>query len=67
MPLETPVRQGGDEGTPVVVRNPSSTAAVLLREVARGIALKVALLAVDSPREEPPPPVAKNPLLRVVS
>ncbi len=69
LPLETPVRQGGDEGTPVVVRNPSSAAAVGLREVAQQVALRIALLAVDAPREEPPPPKepGKNPLLRVMN
>ncbi|MBI5497272.1 MAG: Mrp/NBP35 family ATP-binding protein [Deltaproteobacteria bacterium] len=66
LPLETPVRQGGDEGTPVVLRNPSSAAARAFVEIARTVALHVARAAVDSPREEPPPPPGQNPLLRVM-
>ncbi|MFC5380660.1 Mrp/NBP35 family ATP-binding protein [Aquipuribacter nitratireducens] len=38
VPLDTAVREGGDEGVPVVVRDPGSPAAVALRGVARGLA-----------------------------
>ncbi|WP_336924122.1 Mrp/NBP35 family ATP-binding protein [Aquipuribacter sp. SD81] len=38
VPLDTAVRAGGDEGVPVVLRDPDSPAAVALRGVARGLA-----------------------------
>ncbi|MEW5848444.1 MAG: iron-sulfur cluster carrier protein ApbC [Myxococcota bacterium] len=66
LPIEIPVRQGGDEGTPVVVRNPESEAAKAMRNVAAEVAIKVAQLAADAPREEPPPPATKSPLLKVL-
>jgi ATP-binding protein involved in chromosome partitioning len=37
VPLDTQLRLGGDEGTPVVLRDPDSPAAVALRAVARGL------------------------------
>lgn len=69
LPLETGVRKGGDEGTPVVIRNPESAAAQAVCDAAAQVATRLAIMAVDAPREEPPPPQEpkKNPLLRVVS
>jgi len=37
VPLDTNLRLGGDEGVPVVLRDPDSAAAVALRAVARGL------------------------------
>jgi hypothetical protein len=61
-----PVREGGDQGTPVVIRNPTTEAAKAFRALAAQVALKIAQLAVDAPREEPAQERPKNPLLRVV-
>ena len=38
VPLDTDLREGGDSGTPVVLSNPDSPAAVVLRAVARTLA-----------------------------
>ncbi len=38
VPLDTGLREGGDSGTPVVLSNPDSPAAVVLRAVARTLA-----------------------------
>jgi len=43
VPLEPEVRRGGDEGTPIVIRDPNSTAAQVIREVARKVAAIVAV------------------------
>ncbi|PJI94768.1 Mrp/NBP35 family ATP-binding protein [Luteimicrobium subarcticum] len=40
VPLDVALREGGDEGTPVVVADPSSPAAEALRAVARSLAAK---------------------------
>lgn len=37
IPLDTNLREGADQGTPVVLRNPDSAAAVALRGIARGL------------------------------
>jgi len=37
IPLDTNLREGSDQGTPVVLRNPESPAAVALRGIARGL------------------------------
>jgi ATP-binding protein involved in chromosome partitioning len=37
IPLDTNLREGADQGTPVVLRNPQSPAAVSLRAIARGL------------------------------
>jgi ATP-binding protein involved in chromosome partitioning len=38
VPLDAGLREGGDNGTPVVLSDPDSPAAVVLRAVARGLA-----------------------------
>ncbi|WP_125776911.1 Mrp/NBP35 family ATP-binding protein [Antribacter gilvus] len=38
VPLDVAVREAGDAGTPVVLSDPESTGAVVLRDVARGLA-----------------------------
>lgn len=42
IPLEIPVRQGGDEGVPIVVSDPGSPAATALRALADRVAERVA-------------------------
>ncbi|MDM8532865.1 Mrp/NBP35 family ATP-binding protein [Anaerolineales bacterium HSG25] len=42
VPLEPDVRIGGDEGQPIVVRDPASTAAQSIRVIARKVAAEVA-------------------------
>ena len=43
VPLEPAVREGGDEGQPIVVREPESAAAQAIREVARKVAAAVSV------------------------
>ncbi|RMF04353.1 MAG: iron-sulfur cluster carrier protein ApbC [Chloroflexi bacterium] len=43
VPLEPEVRKGGDEGTPIVIRDPKSPAAQSIREIARKVAAAVSL------------------------
>jgi ATP-binding protein involved in chromosome partitioning len=43
VPLEPEVRAGGDEGTPIVVHEPESTAAQAIRVVARKVAAAVSV------------------------
>ncbi len=43
MPLVPAVREGGDEGKPIVVKEPSSESAKLFRELARKVAQEVAI------------------------
>ena len=45
VPLDTSLRECGDQGTPVVLRDPDSPAAVALRGVARGLASRARGLA----------------------
>ena len=40
IPLDTNLREGSDQGTPVVLRNPDSPAAVALRGIARGLSTR---------------------------
>jgi ATP-binding protein involved in chromosome partitioning len=46
VPLEIPLRQGGDQGIPVVVGQPDSASAVALRAIAGQIAAKVSVAAL---------------------
>ncbi|MDQ2755794.1 MAG: Mrp/NBP35 family ATP-binding protein [Actinomycetota bacterium] len=45
IPLDTSLREGGDNGTPVVLSHPDSPAAVALRGIARGMATRARGLA----------------------
>ena len=40
VPLDTGLREGGDSGTPIVLGDPDSPAAVVLRAIARGLAAR---------------------------
>ncbi|MCL2931838.1 MAG: Mrp/NBP35 family ATP-binding protein [Trichodesmium sp. MAG_R03] len=46
VPLEMPVREGGDSGIPIVVRDPDSVSAQELRAIAQKIAARVSLAAL---------------------
>lgn len=48
LPLVPEVRVGGDEGKPIVLRDPSSEAAVALRDLSRKVAQQVSILASES-------------------
>ena len=43
VPLEVAVREGGDEGVPILVRDPESPAAKAFRQAARGLAAELSL------------------------
>lgn len=47
MPLVPAVREGGDEGKPIVVRQPASESAVIFRSLARKVAQEVAIRAAS--------------------
>ncbi|HBK21031.1 MAG TPA: sodium:proton antiporter [Planktothrix sp. UBA10369] len=46
IPLEMPVREGGDTGVPIVISNPNSAAALELTAIAKRIAGKVSVFAL---------------------
>ena len=43
MPLLQKIREGGDEGKPIVLKDPASESANLFRELARKVAQEVAI------------------------
>jgi MinD-like ATPase involved in chromosome partitioning or flagellar assembly len=45
--MQTTVREGGDEGRPVVIREPQSQVAQELRELARRVAQQVSIFAAN--------------------
>jgi ATP-binding protein involved in chromosome partitioning len=47
VPLEIPVRQGGDRGVPIVIDNPSSPSAQALMAIAQQIAARVSVAALS--------------------
>lgn len=53
VPLEMPVREGGDEGKPVVLRDPTSPAAIAFREIAQRSAQQISIRnAQDNPTKK---------------
>jgi ATP-binding protein involved in chromosome partitioning len=57
IPLESAVREGGDEGSPIVVRDPASPAAQSLRAVAQKVAAAVSVRNLtNQPRQFRPDP-----------
>ena len=48
IPIETRVRQGGDEGRPIVVADPASPAAQAFRRVAQQVAAQASIVAVQA-------------------
>jgi len=56
VPLETAVREGGDEGMPIVVREPGSAAAQAIRAIAQKVAAAVSIRNLSqSPQFKPDP------------
>ncbi|MFQ5614282.1 MAG: Mrp/NBP35 family ATP-binding protein [Anaerolineae bacterium] len=57
VPLEPAVRQGGDEGKPIVVREPDSAAAQAIRQIAQKLAAAISVqnLALDAQGYAPDP------------
>ncbi len=47
VPLEIPLRQGGDRGIPIVVESPDSASATALRAIAQQIAARVSVAALS--------------------
>jgi ATP-binding protein involved in chromosome partitioning len=64
IPLEPAVREGGDEGTPIVVRDPESAAARSIRAISRKIA---AAISVRNLAEKGDKPVTSGPRLSIVN
>lgn len=48
VPLEMPVREGGDQGRPIVLADPDAPAAKALTEIAKQMAAKVSIAALAS-------------------
>jgi ATP-binding protein involved in chromosome partitioning len=48
VPLEIAVRQGGDQGTPIVIDQPASASAIALRAIAQQVAAKISVAALAS-------------------
>ena len=46
VPLEMPVREGGDEGKPIVLAQPESASAVALTKISQQVAAKVSVAAL---------------------
>jgi ATP-binding protein involved in chromosome partitioning len=46
VPLEIPVRQGGDAGTPIVLSDSDSASAKALQKIAEGVAARVSVAAL---------------------
>jgi len=56
IPLESAVREGGDEGVPIVVRNPESAAAQAIRATAQKVAAAVSMRNLaQAPQFKPDP------------
>ncbi len=55
IPMDPAVRQGGDEGRPIVAVNPTSATAIALKRVAEQIAAGLSVAALTSLKKEPAP------------
>ncbi len=55
IPLDVRIRQGGDEGRPIVVAEPDSPVAAAFRDTAQQMAARLSTIALES---EPPEPAA---------
>lgn len=62
IPLDPPVREGGDIGEPVVLSRPESPAAMALLKLSQVVAGRLAVLNYRKPA-----PFAADPLLRIIS
>ncbi|MDH5508266.1 MAG: Mrp/NBP35 family ATP-binding protein [Anaerolineae bacterium] len=47
IPMDPRVRQGGDNGQPIIVADPQAPAAIMLRQIAEDVALKTAVSALQ--------------------
>jgi ATP-binding protein involved in chromosome partitioning len=47
VPLEIPLREGGDRGVPIVIADPDSASAKALKAIAERIAGKVSIAALS--------------------
>ncbi|MFQ5578878.1 MAG: Mrp/NBP35 family ATP-binding protein, partial [Anaerolineae bacterium] len=63
VPLEIIVRQSGDDGAPVIIRDPDSAAAQAIRAIARQVAATISVQNLSRP---PYDPHAADPSLRVI-
>jgi len=53
IPISPAVREGGDAGTPIVISQPDSPAALALRGIAEGLAARISVAALSGPNELP--------------
>jgi ATP-binding protein involved in chromosome partitioning len=53
IPIAPAVREGGDNGVPIVVSQPDSPAAVALRAIAEGLAARISVAALSGKNELP--------------
>lgn len=53
VPLESEVRKGGDEGSPIVIRDPNSPAAQAIRDIARKVAATVTVRNLTNAPAQP--------------
>ncbi|HXZ26232.1 MAG TPA: P-loop NTPase, partial [Nitrospiria bacterium] len=51
VPIDPAIRQGGDEGRPIVIANPDSPQAKAFKEIAGKVAQQVSILNAASPVE----------------
>lgn len=49
IPIDTRIRVGGDQGTPIVVMDETSTQAQTIRQIARNLAAQISILHVSAP------------------
>jgi ATP-binding protein involved in chromosome partitioning len=53
IPIAPAVREGGDHGTPIVITQPDSAAAIALRQIAEGLAARISVAALSGTNELP--------------
>ncbi|HEY5984114.1 MAG TPA: Mrp/NBP35 family ATP-binding protein [Anaerolineales bacterium] len=53
IPIAPAVREGGDRGTPIVITQPDSPAAIALRQIAEGLAARISVAALSGKNELP--------------
>jgi ATP-binding protein involved in chromosome partitioning len=54
IPIEPAVRIGGDNGVPIVLSQPESAAAIILKDIASDIALKTSVIAMSQKSQAVP-------------
>jgi len=53
IPIAPAIREGGDNGVPIVVSQPDSAAAIALREIAESLAARISVAALSTKNELP--------------